>query len=118
MRLDAISVQAGKKLTYDKDQSSQVINAVTAHVQGTLVNFVHEHLVDGLIKQGVFILKVRVKSGAVDFRLVGHILNGDALEVFFSEELLKGLQDQVTGAFDARVELFIEVRQHIASFVA
>ena len=103
MRLGAIGVQAGKKFTYDKDQSPKVVDAVTAHIQGPLVNFLHEHLVDGKIKQGVFILKMRVKSCAVDLGFVSHILNGDGLEVFFSEENLKGLQDQVTGAFDARV---------------
>ena len=77
MRLGAICVQAGKKLTYDKDQISQVFGAVGANIQGSFVNFLHEHLVDGIIKQGVFILKVCVKRGAVDLCLVGYILNGD-----------------------------------------
>ena len=89
MRLGAIGVQAGKKFTYRQDQIPQIVEAVTANIQRPLFNFLHEHLADGIIKQGVFILKVRVKRGAVDLRLVGHILHGDALEFFSARRFSK-----------------------------
>ena len=75
-------------------------------IQCALFDFLHELLADGIIKQGIFIGKVRIKRGAVDLRLIGHILHGDGFESLFCDETMKRFKNQASGPFDAGIQFF------------
>ncbi len=87
MRLGTFAVHVREKFTHGEDQVPQIVGGVVTGVQRPFFDFLLEHLADGIIEQGIFILKVRVKRGAVDLGFVGHILHGDGFESFFSEEI-------------------------------
>jgi hypothetical protein len=55
---------------------------VVTRVQRPLFDFMHKLIADRIIEQGIFIREVGVKRGAVNLRLVSHILHRDTFKIF------------------------------------
>ena len=63
------------------------------------------------VKQGIFVLKMRIERGPVDGRSIRDVLNRDIVEALFLLNTQKGVCQKFARSHDARVDFF-SVRQH------
>ena len=73
--LRAVIVHAREVFTDGQDQVSKVLRRVFAGVQRPFFDLLPERMADCIIKQSIFILKVRLKRDAVDVCPVSYVLH-------------------------------------------